>query len=263
MYIIKPKRTIDDRAYEYRLTGDYHIHTIYSCKGAYHHGKGTVEENVRAARNLGIKEIAITDHGPMQKFYGLSISDVPKCREDIEKTRKKYNDMKIFLSVEANILDTPSGIDIAEEDKNLFDYIIAGYHYGCFRGKMINNIVSYSKCMPSGSYERLRSWNTDKALRALYRNDIKTLTHPCDNAPFDRSEVWRACEETDTLVELNNRHDNLTKKDIDEIAERGISFVISSDAHKPEEVGKCYIAITKVIESGLDINRVVNLERRD
>lgn len=263
MYIIKPKREIDQRVQEYRITGDYHTHTVYSCKGVYRHGKGIVEENALAARRLGIKEIAITDHGPALKFYGLKISKVPRCIEDIEKTLKKYSDMKIFMSVEANIIDTPSGIDIEEKDKHLFDFIIAGYHYGCAKGKMIGNMISFSRCMPSGSYERLKSQNTDNMLKALYMNDIKILTHPCDNAPFDRKEVWRACEDTDTLVELNNRHDNLSVEDIGEIAIRDIKFVISSDAHKPEEVGRCEIAMTKVIRAGLDISRVVNMERRD
>ena len=39
------------------LTADYHTHTPYS------HGKNTVEENVARAKEIGLKQIAITDHG--------------------------------------------------------------------------------------------------------------------------------------------------------------------------------------------------------
>ena len=39
-----------------KLLGDYHTHTTYT------HGKSTIEENVRQAENLGLKEIAITEH---------------------------------------------------------------------------------------------------------------------------------------------------------------------------------------------------------
>ena len=41
-----------------RLWGDYHTHTSYS------HGRGTVGDMVLAAKDRGLKEVAITDHGP-------------------------------------------------------------------------------------------------------------------------------------------------------------------------------------------------------
>ena len=45
--------------------GDYHTHTIYSRKKfiPYYHAKGTIEENILEAKKVGLKEIAITDHG--------------------------------------------------------------------------------------------------------------------------------------------------------------------------------------------------------
>ena len=47
------------------LTGDYHTHTVYS------HGKGTVLENALRAKEIGLQEIAITDHGFEQLAFGL------------------------------------------------------------------------------------------------------------------------------------------------------------------------------------------------
>ena len=44
---------------------DYHTHTLYS------HGKGTIQQNVEAAQRKGLKEIAITDHGPGHILYGV------------------------------------------------------------------------------------------------------------------------------------------------------------------------------------------------
>lgn len=47
------------------LTADYHTHTPYS------HGKGTVEENAARAKELGLKQIGITDHGFSHLAFGL------------------------------------------------------------------------------------------------------------------------------------------------------------------------------------------------
>ena len=51
---------------EYELMYDLHTHTTYS------HGKGSVEDNVRAAMNKGLGYIAISDHGPGHIFYGIN-----------------------------------------------------------------------------------------------------------------------------------------------------------------------------------------------
>ena len=55
------------------LTGDYHTHTIYS------HGKGTVLENVMRAKEVGLQEIAITDHGFEQLALVCATSGSRSC----------------------------------------------------------------------------------------------------------------------------------------------------------------------------------------
>ena len=56
---------------KYEMGYDLHTHTIFS------HGKGTIEQNVRAALDRGLTHIAITDHGPGHLFYGMKRKDVP------------------------------------------------------------------------------------------------------------------------------------------------------------------------------------------
>ena len=51
-----------------KILGDYHTHTIYS------HGKGDIIDNAKAAEQLKIKTIAITDHGFGHKLYGVKKS---------------------------------------------------------------------------------------------------------------------------------------------------------------------------------------------
>ena len=70
--------------------GDYHTHTIYS------HGKGTIEENVLAAQKIGLKEIAITDHGFRHMMYNVRRMDFRYMREDVEFVKKKYPDINVY-----------------------------------------------------------------------------------------------------------------------------------------------------------------------
>ena len=57
------------------LTSDYHTHTVYS------HGKGTVLENALVAKEVGLKEIAISDHGFSHPAFGLTKRKLPKIRK--------------------------------------------------------------------------------------------------------------------------------------------------------------------------------------
>ena len=66
---------------KYKMTFDYHTHTIFS------HGKGTIADNVEAARSKGLKGIAITDHGPGHLTYGIKREAVPEMRRQIEELK--------------------------------------------------------------------------------------------------------------------------------------------------------------------------------
>lgn len=87
----------------FRLTADYHTHTVYSKVGPYLHGKGTVLQNAAAASLRGMRELAITDHGPTD-FYGLDLKKIPQIRDDIVKAMKRFPSVKIYLGVEADIV---------------------------------------------------------------------------------------------------------------------------------------------------------------
>lgn len=247
----------------YVLTADYHTHTRYS-RGliCYYHGKGTVLENVEAAWKKDLSSIAITDHGPGHIFYGLSIEEVPEMRRDIQEARVQFPDMKIELGVEANIIRSQNGLDVKPSDISKFDFINAGYHHGVPGGSMIRNPICSYGCYPSGSREKLRAQNTEMAVRAIYENPIRILTHPGDKGPFDIETLAKACEERGTLLEINNRHAHLTEEEIRKTMKFDVSYVIDSDAHTPEEVGNYAEALRRALRARLPISRIANLKER-
>ncbi len=84
------------------------------------------------------------------------------------------------MGVEANIIHSGNGLDVVPEDIEKFDFINAGYHHGVPKGDMIRNPICSAGIYPSGSRQQLENRNTEMALRAIYANPIRILTHPGD-----------------------------------------------------------------------------------
>ena len=250
--------TIEEIKEKYRLKSDWHTHTVYSRVGPYLHGKGRIIDNARAAAKKGLEQVAITDHGPTD-FYGLSMKNIPKMREDIAKALKKFPGLKIKLGVEADIVDTPNGLDVPPEDFAKFDFVNAGYHYvpNCH---MIANWLSFRMPCPAFVREKMRKQNTERIVKALKSNDIYILTHPGDKAYIDEHAVAKACEETGTLVEINARHRHPDMDDLRIYEQYDVKFAISSDAHRPKHVGRYAESMMLALDAGIDPARIVNIE---
>ena len=242
---------------EYVMTYDLHTHTTYS------HGKGSVEDNVRVAMDKGLEYVAISDHGPGHLFYGVNRNDFPNIRNDINKMSVKYQSVQVRNSIEANIIHMKAGgngLDVRPEEFEEFDFVIAGFHFGCFGCSSIRNWL-WSHGIKIGD-ESLKKSNTKMIVDAVRANDIAILTHPGDKGPFDIKEIAQVCAETDTLIEINGRHGHLTSDEIKIAMEvPDLKFIISSDAHTPDAVGSYRTALDRAISAGLDLSRIVNIKK--
>lgn len=238
----------------YRMTFDYHTHTTFS------HGKGSIEDNVRAASAAGLSAVAVTDHGPGHLTYGVKRSDFPVMRREIDRLKPLYPEMKLYLGVEANVISRGNHLDVTEDELGYFDFILGGYHYGISGGYCIGNWLDAHHLAPEAFGRKLLVKNTDMTLKALYENDLRILTHPGDKGRFDIQEIARACEATDTWMEISTWHAHLTVDEIRIAAKTGARFVISSDAHTPGRVGSFEGGLERALEAGLEPERIVNIE---
>ncbi len=250
----------DDIIKQYRMVYDHHTHTTYS------HGKGSIEDNVKAAVSKGLRSIAITDHGPGHMTYGIDRAKIPQMRAEIAALREKYPQIEILLGVEANTLRIEPYLDVAAEERPDYDILLAGYHYGIRHAGMIPNYVYKHTGLFHGESSSLLVKNTAMILDSLYYNEehdnhIDILTHPGDKGPFDIEDIVKACADTGTLVEINDKHAHLTVSEIKLAAGYDVKFVIGSDAHVPERVGSFKGPLERALEAGLDPARIVNIEK--
>ena len=246
---------------KYRMVFDHHTHTVYS------HGKGTIEDNVREAVAKGLESIAITDHGPGHLTYGIDRNKLPQMRAEIDELQLKYPQIKILLGVEANTLRVEPFLDVAPEERKDYDILLAGYHFGILHAGMVTNYLNSHTGLFGGDTSTLKVKNTAMILDALYYNEehgshIDVLTHPGDKGPFDIEDIARACADTGTLIEINDKHHHLTVDEIKIAAAYDVKFIIGSDAHIPSRVGSFEGPLRRALEAGLDPARIVNIAER-
>lgn len=237
-----------------KLVADYHTHTRFS------HGKGDIEDNVQAAIRMGLSTVGITDHGYGHMGFGIRKSDLPIMKEKIMVLRGRYPDIEILLGVEANILDPDGTIDVAEDDLEYLDILLAGYHFGSapkgFSG--IRYHAANFSARAGFRSSRCEELNTEAFCNAMLRYPINILTHPGSKGPVNINRVAETAAQRGVWLEINSHHGYLTCDQIQTAAAYDVRFVVSSDAHRPEDVGQCGAGLKRALEAGLSPERLVN-----
>ncbi len=57
---------------------------------------------------------------------------------------------------------------------------------------------------------------------------------------------------------MNGKRINFTPKEIRDMVATGVMFVLSSDAHRPERVGRCHRGINVIEKYGIPYEQVAN-----
>jgi putative hydrolase len=244
-----------------KITADYHIHSTYSKN---RHGKSTIEEIVLRAIELGLKEIAITDHGPSHYLYGIKKNKIAEAKNIVTSLQKKYPQIKILFGVEANILNFNGDIDLNDDLKKFCDIILCGYHLGVlyssisdFRDFYLMNFIGN---LNNKLKERIIEKNTEAIVNALNKNRIDILTHPGDKIAVNIDKIAAAAEKRNTLLEISNSHGHLNANEIMIAAKYNVKFVINSDSHIKDNIGGYENGLKEAIKAGLDLKRIINIE---
>lgn len=228
-----------------KLTADYHTHTQYS------HGEGTVEDNIQAAVERGLETVGIADHSVSHFLYGVKRRQLNQYLSSIEQARHVYRGrIEVKTGIELNLTGMDGSVDMPEGYR--FDTVIMGYH----KAVMLRDF----KAMWAFLTAKQREKQITEAYRlAVQRCHIDIVAHPGYGVPVDYFKLAGACADYGVLFEINNKHTDLTAECIRGAASTGVSFVISSDAHRPVDVGKAPHALQLVQRAGLSADRIVNI----
>ncbi len=243
------------------LTGDYHTHTPYS------HGKNTVAENAAQAQKLGIKEIAITDHGFSHRAFGVKRKEIAACRRECEEATKTY-DVKVLLGLESNLRGYSGITDMTEADYEHFDIFNCGYHVFIANKPFVDgfgycwgNLLS-RKLFHHASKKQIAR-NTAAYIEAIKKNPIDILTHLSYICPCNPLEVAKCASDYGTYVELNSKKTHLTDEQLCEIVQKtDARFVIDSDAHSIDRIGDTKLVEEQLARINFPMDRIDNIDGR-
>ena len=196
------------------VRGIFHVHTNFSDGGE------TLENMARAAREMGLQYIGISDHSRSAYYAGgLQIEDIKKQHELIDKLNKKLKPFHIFKGIEADILPDGS-LDYDEKTLARFDFVIAAVH---------SNFNMPAREM------------TARLKKALQNKYATMLAHPTGRLLLSREpyavnleEVIDTAAKFGKAVELNA---NAHRLDLDwrhciYAKRKGVKIAINPDAHQ-------------------------------
>lgn len=219
------------------IAADLHVHTVASG-----HAYSTLEECCRAAARVGLKMIAITDHGPFMPggphpYYFGNLRVLPASMEGVG----------LLKGVEANIVGPDGALDLEERYLKRLDIVLVGFH----------------DPYPGGSVEE----NTRAVIEAMKKPWVHVVAHPGNpRFPVDPEVVTAAAVRLGVALEINNASLTVTRKGSMERCEEfarwirklGAHFIISSDAHVASLVGEVGEAVKLVERAGLDLKDALN-----
>lgn len=243
-----------------KFYGDYHVHS-HNSDGRQNH-----REIIEAARQKGLQEIAITDHGPLAAVIGVKNSArYGQLGQIIDSTDKQG--LRVYIGAEANIRGLNGKLDLDQEAILSLDILIAGMHPYTMPSSVKDGVQLFLQNSLRHLSRRQRRQaianNTRACVEALYNNpEIDILSHPGLFFEVDIGEVARACVQNEVLFEINCGHEHPGFSDIMEANRIGVNFIVNSDAHFPETVGELGYGKRAIRELGIDPERVVNLDDR-
>ena len=240
------------------LSADYHTHTVFS------HGKGQVIDNAIKAKEKGLKELGISDHGFSHPAFGLTKSKIPKLKQ-LCKDATKETGVNVLLGIESNIIGTDGTVDLKQKMYDDFDLFLAGIHkfvlykFGTAFSLFLPNFFSSTFHKKNISKSLIKE-NTKTFINVIKKNPVDIITHINFCCFADAEEVAKVASDYGTLIELNSKKVHLTDEELFNLVKTGVNFVIDSDAHTPDRVGEISLVEQQLSRVNVPRERIMNVD---
>jgi DNA polymerase (family X) len=219
------------------LRGDLHDHTDLSGDG-----RDTLEAMVQGAVDRGLSYLGITDHAEDLRINGVGRAAMLDQRRQLRQLEQDRGDIRLLHGAELNI-GIDGSLDYDAEFLATFDWLVASVH---------------------SHFTRPVAEQTARVVAAIRHPSVTAIGHLSGRMlgkrpgiELDLDEVLDAAADTGTAIEVNS---NLRRKDataevIREGVRRGVTFVISTDAHTVAELDNLRHGVGHARRGGLPVER--------
>jgi putative hydrolase len=223
------------------LRGDCHLHSDWSDGGS------PIEEMGRAAAGLGHEWAVLTDHSPrLTVARGLSPERLRRQLEVVAELNETWAPFRLLTGIECDILDDGS-LDQEPELLDQLDVVVVSVH-----SKLRMDARSMTRRMVAA----VRDPHADVLGHCTGRL-VTGRGRPASE--FDADEVFAACAESGTAVEINSRPERLDppRRLLRTALEAGVLFSVDTDAHAPGQLDWQIHGCARAEECGVPPERVV------
>jgi len=220
------------------LKGDLQVHSKWSD------GQNSIEEMAKAAKDIGLEYIAITDH--IRKAFGskLEEKELALRLKEIEKA-KKTTGMEILNGGEVDIMNDGS-LYMKDEVLKKLDFVGASVH---------------------SNFKMPKNKMTERIIKAMKNPNVDIIYHPTGRIigqrpayEVDMGKIIRAAKETKTVLEINSYFNRLDLNDehIKSAIEAGVKMAINTDAHQANQFKYLELGIAQARRGWAEKKDIIN-----
>lgn len=223
------------------IIADLHMHTTATD------GANSITEMVAAAKQRGLRYIAITDHSQrVSMARGLDAARALEQWQRIDELNARSQDeFRVLKGIECDILES-GPLDLPDEVLAQADWVIGSVHYG---------------------QRQSRQQLTDRIVGALKNPHVDMIAHPTGRLlssrpayDVDISAVIQAAVEHRKILELNSspKRLDLSEEHLMLADASGVPIAIDTDAHSLEGLDVMHYGVMQARRALIDRSHIVN-----